>query len=42
MLKKMEAGKKDVQIDIPLKHFSNFWRTLDMPLIYCEVSLTLT
>ena len=23
-------------------HLSNFWRTLDMPLINCEVSLTLT
>ena len=25
-----------------LKYLSNFWRTLDMPLINCEVSLTLT
>ena len=24
------------------KHFSNFWRTLDIPLINCEIPLTLT
>ena len=27
---------------MPLKHLSNFWRTLDIPLFNCEVSLTLT
>ena len=27
---------------VPLKYFSNFWRTLEMPLISCEVSLILT
>ena len=27
---------------IPLKYFSNFWRTLEMPLINCEVELILT
>ena len=32
----------DVKIAVPLKYLSNFWRTLDMPLINCEVSLTLT
>ena len=26
---------------MPLKYLSNFWRNLDMPLINCEVSLTL-
>ena len=25
-----------------LKYFSNFWRTLEMPLINCEVNLILT
>ena len=25
-----------------LKHLSNFWRTLEMPLITCEVNLILT
>ena len=27
---------------MPLKYLSNFWRTLDIPLINYEVSLTLT
>ena len=27
---------------MPLKYLSNFGRALDMPLINCEVSLTLT
>ena len=26
---------------VPLKHLSNFWKTLDIPLINCEVSLAL-
>ena len=34
--------KNDVKIVVRLKYVSNFWRTLDMPLINCEVSLTLT
>ena len=33
---------QDVKIVLPLKHLSNFWRTLYMPLINCEVSLTFT
>ena len=28
---------KDVEIIIPLKFLSNFWRSLEMPLINCEV-----
>ena len=35
-------GTKDVKIMVPLKHLSNFWRTLEMPLINCEVNLILT
>ena len=27
---------------MPLKYLGNFWRTLDIPLINCEVSLILT
>ena len=27
---------------MPLKYLDNFWRTPDIPLINCEVSLTLT
>ena len=33
---------KDVEIMVPLKYLSNFWRTLEMPLITCEVNLILT
>ena len=36
------AGKVDVEIMAPLKYLSNFWRTLEMPLINCEVELILT
>ena len=28
-----KSGKKEVEIAVPLKYLSNFWRTLDMPLI---------
>ena len=35
-------GTKDVEIIVPLKCLSKFWRTLEMPLINCEVNLTLT
>ena len=34
--------KKNLEIVVPLKHLSNFWRSLNMPLINCEVYLTLT
>ena len=34
--------KNDVKIVEPLKHLSNFWRHLDIPLINCEVELILT
>ena len=34
--------KKNAEISDPLKHLSNFWRTLKMWLINCEVSLILT
>ena len=33
--------KNDVKIVVPLKHLSNFWRSLDIPLINCEVELIL-
>ena len=35
-------GTKDVEIMVPLNYLSNFWRTLEMPLINCEVNLILT
>ena len=28
-------GTKNVEIMVPLKYLSNFWRTLEMPLINC-------
>ena len=27
---------------VPLKYLSNFWRTLEVPLINCEIELILT
>ena len=35
------GSTKDVEIIVPLKYLSNFWRTLEMPLINCEVNLIL-
>ena len=33
---------KVVEIAVPLKYLSNFWRTLEMPLINCEINLILS
>ena len=35
------SGTKYVEIMVPLKHLSNFWRALEMPLINCEISIYL-
>ena len=32
---------KDAKIVVPLKYLSNFWRSLEMPLINCKVYLEL-
>ena len=37
-----DDNEKDVEIMVPLKYLSNFWRTLEKPLINCEVNLILT
>ena len=37
-----DDGTRNVEIMVPLKCLSNFWRTLEMPLINCEVNLILT
>ena len=37
-----DDGTKNVKIMITLKYLINFWRTLEMPLINCEINLTLT
>ena len=36
-----DGNTKDVEIIVPLKYLSNFWRTLQMLLINCEVKLEL-
>ena len=36
------GNTKDVEIVVPLKYLSNFWITLEMPLINCEVNFILT
>ena len=33
--------EKEVEIAVLLKHLSKFWRTLDIPLINCEINLSL-
>ena len=38
-----DDGTKNVEIMVPLKYLSNFWRTLKIPLIInCEINLILT
>ena len=37
-----DNGTKNAEIMVPLKYLSNFWRTLEMPLINCEINLMLT
>ena len=37
-----KVGKNETEVDIPLKHLSNFWRSLNIPLINREVELILT
>ena len=37
-----DGNRKRVKFFVPLKYLSNFWKILDMPLINCEESLTLT
>ena len=33
---------ENVEIMASLKYLSNFWRTLEMPLINCEINLILS
>ena len=47
-IKKKKTGKtpaagneKDVEIMVPLQYLSNFWKTLEIPLINCKVNLIL-
>ena len=46
MLKKINLGNKNDPINleevvVPSKHLSNFWRSLDLLLINCEIELYL-
>ena len=48
-IKKKRTGKtpgdgntEDVEITVPSKYLSSFWKTFQMPLINCEVNLILT
>ena len=38
----VKGNTKDVEIIVTLKYLSKFWRTLEMPLINCELNLILT
>ena len=37
-----DGDTENVEIMVPLEYLSNFWKTLEMPLINCEVELILT
>ena len=37
-----DRNTKNFEMIVPLKHLSNFWRTLEMPLVNYEVNLILT
>ena len=34
-----KSGKNETEIAAPLQNLSNFWRTLNIPLINCEIEL---
>ena len=42
MSKEIKKTRKNLEIIVQLKYLSNFWRSLDIPLINSEASLTLT
>ena len=37
-----DNGTKNIEIMVPLKYFSNFWKNTEMPLISFKVSVILT
>ena len=37
-----KRGTREVEIAVPLKHLGNFWNSLNMPLMNCEVYLALS
>ena len=34
-----DSGRQDVEIMVSLKYVISFWRTLEIPLINCEINL---
>ena len=37
-----DNSRLNVEVVVPLKSLSNFWRSLDLPLISCKIELDLT
>ena len=37
-----DGNKKDLEIAVPIKYLSNFWRTFETPLINCAINVILT
>ena len=37
-----KVGKNETEFVIPLKYLSNFWKSLNIPLVNCDLELTLT
>ena len=37
-----KIDKNETEIGVPLKRLSNFWKTLNIPLINCQIELILT
>ena len=36
------GGIINAKIAVPLKYLNNFWKNLEIPLIYCEINLPIT
>ena len=36
-----DNNRLDPEVAAPLKYLNNFWRSLDLPLINCEIELDL-
>ena len=39
--KASKGSRKEVEIDVPSKHLGNFWNSLSIPLVNCEMSSAL-
>ena len=37
-----DRNTKNLAIAVPLKYLNNFWKTLEMPFIHCEINFILT